>query len=126
MKQCEKCGNPLPIQLGRGRRRKFCPDCSRSKGRPAAVSKFQPVEVSGIYSATHAELEAAGVLQTSDAQAALLLARRIESEIDPGSAIAQMVKSLREAKHAALSATETEVADPVDEFTAKRREREGA
>ena len=126
MKQCEKCGNPLPIQLGRGRRRKFCPDCSRSKGKPTATSKPQPVEVSGIYAATRAELEAAGVINTSEAQAALLLANRIESEIDPGSAIAQMVRSLRESKHAALSATEPEVADPVDEFTSKRREREGA
>lgn len=125
-RKCEKCGSPLPIQTGRGRRRKFCSGCSRSKGNQSAAIPTQPVNVSGVYDAIRAELETAGVLHTSEAQAALLLANRIESQIDPGSAIAQMVKSMREAKYAALAATETEVADPVDEFTAKRREREGA
>lgn len=123
-RNCERCGEQLPIQTGRGRRRKFCSACSRSKNKP----KRAPVEIAteGLYETVRAELDAAGVLSSSDAEAALLLARRIEKEVDPGSAIAQMIRTLREVKSAALSGADSVEFDPVDEFTAKRREREGA
>jgi len=83
-------------------------------------------ESDGLYAAVYAELEAAGVLASADSEAALLLARRIESQVDPGSAIAQLMRALREMKSAALSVADVDAGDPVDEFTAKRREREGA
>lgn len=123
-RQCERCGEPLPIQTGRGRRRKFCSACSRSKNKP----RNAPARVStaGLYESVRAELEFAGVLGSSDAEAALLLARRIEKDVDPGSAIAQMLRTLREIKSAALSVGDAAESDPVDEFTARRREREGA
>lgn len=123
-RNCERCGEALPLQTGRGRRRKFCSACSRSKNKPRRV----PAQISteGLYESVRAEFDAAGVLSSSDAEAALLLARRIEKEVDPGSAIAQMVRTLREVKSAALSVADSVESDPVDEFTAKRREREGA
>lgn len=123
-RQCERCGESLPIQTGRGRRRKFCSACSRSKNKPRSV----PARVSraGLYESVRSELEAAGVLGSSDAEAALLLARRIEKDVDPGSAIAQMLRTLREIKSAAMSGADAAESDPVDEFTARRREREGA
>jgi hypothetical protein len=125
-RKCESCGTLLPIQTGRGRRRKFCTDCARSPKAKQRRAVLASSESDGLYAAVYAELEAAGVLASADSEAALLLARRIESQVDPGSAIAQLMRALREMKSAALSVADVDAGDPVDEFTAKRREREGA
>ncbi len=125
-RKCESCGALLPIQTGRGRRRKFCTDCSRSPKARQRRAVLASSSSEGLYAAVHAELESAGVLASADAEAALLLARRIERQVDPGSAIAQLMRALREMKSAALSVADVDTGDPVDEFTAKRREREGA
>lgn len=125
-RRCETCGALLPIQTGRGRRRKFCEDCSTRSPKARQRKALAESDSRGLFAAVRAELDEAGVLATADAEAALLLAKRIESQVDPGSAIAQMVRTLREMKSAALSVSDVETGDPVDEFTAKRREREGA
>ena len=65
------------------------------------------------------ELEAAGRLDTVFGQAALVLARRIESPMETGASIASMTKQLRETMADALKGAQ-QVADPLDEIRARR------
>lgn len=70
-----------------------------------------------------AELTAAGMLDSHQGQAALLLARRMESGDDAGAALAQMVRQLRETMASALSSAVPDEVDPVDELRARRDRR---
>ncbi len=70
-----------------------------------------------------AELTAAGMLDSHQGQAALLLARRMESGDDTGAALAQMVRQLRETMASALSSAVPDEVDPVDELRARRDRR---
>jgi len=65
------------------------------------------------------ELEAADRLDTVLGQAALVLARRIESPMETGASIASMTKQLRETLADALKGAQ-QVADPLDEIRARR------
>jgi len=65
------------------------------------------------------ELEAADRLDTVLGQAALVLARRIESPMETGASIASMTKQLRETMADALKGAQ-QVADPLDEIRARR------
>ena len=78
-----------------------------------------------LHASTRRELESVGQVDSSRGQAALLLARRIETCEDAGSAVAALVREWRATMDAAMSAG-TSVADPVDELQARRRERRGA
>ena len=73
----------------------------------------------GLGSVTARELEAADRLDTVLGQAALVLARRIESPMETGSSIASMTKQLRETLADALKGAQR-VADPLDEIRARR------
>lgn len=67
-----------------------------------------------------AELATAGMLDSHQGQAALLLARRMESGDDTGAALAQMVRQLRETMTSALLSAVPDEVDPVDELRARR------
>ena len=129
MRSCSKCGAPLPLQTGRGQRRKMCATCSPPRQRnrkkpkvaPAATAKAT-VQRSVVASVT-AELTEAGMLDSHQGQAALLLAHRLESGEDTGAAMAQMVRQLRETMAAALASVEPDEVDPVDELKARRESR---
>jgi len=63
------------------------------------------------------------MLDSHQGQAALLLARRMESGDDAGAALAQMVRQLRETMASALSSAVPDEVDPVDELRARRDRR---
>ena len=128
MRNCEKCGAKLPLQQGRGRRRKMCEACSptrdRGKARAAApvVPISSPTSRSVLTSVTD-ELTAAGMLDSHQGQLALVLAGRIEQGDDTGASLSQMVRQLRETMASALASAEPEAVDPLDELRAKRERR---
>lgn len=122
---CVKCGGPLPIQIGRGRRRVKCERCAPSRKPSPAPVRALPTVATGLMEATRKELSAAGVEGSMLGQAALLLAGRIEFGGEPGSAVAQMVRQLRDTMAAALATEEPTAVDPVDEIGEARRRRRG-
>lgn len=129
-KSCAQCGAPLPVQIGRGRRRVKCATCSPPR-RPAAA-KRAPLAVlpiaagESLVDATLAELRAAGVESSALGQAAMLLARRIESGQDSGSAIAQMVKQWQDTITRATAAAEPVTVSLTDQLKARRDARRNA
>ena len=129
MGMCARCGGPLPVQTGKGRRRKMCATCSPSRPRrkpdpPAAATAAVAAEPGTVLDATRAALADARVLASPMGRAALVLAARIDDPDEPLTAVAASVKQLRDALAAVLAATETAPADPNDEFTRKRIARE--
>ena len=128
MKPCQKCGGPLPVQTGRGRRRIKCANCSPSRvAAPKTTAQPKaPRSSTGLLDATRKELTRAGQLSSHAGQAALLLAERIEFGENTGSAVAQMVRQLHDTMARAL-ADQVAEADPLDELVARReRRRAGA
>ncbi len=129
MRSCAKCGAALPVETGRGRRRKYCEACNPSRPRrkpPLAPSVVAATSapVGSVLEATRSALVAAGALDTPMGQASLVLASCID---DPGESLAartQAVKQLREALASVVSAEQAAPADPNDEFTRKRLARE--
>lgn len=127
-KSCAKCGGPLPVQTGRGRRRTKCESCSPSRvAKPKTTARpTAPSSADGLLAATRAELDAAGRAGSHAGQAALLLAERVEFGENSGSAVAQMVRQLHDTMTRALADVVAEV-DPVDELRSRReRRRAGA
>lgn len=127
-KACAKCGGPLPVQTGRGRRRTKCESCSPSRvASPKTTTRPKvPASTKGLLAATRAELEAAGRESSHAGQAALLIAERVEFGENSGSAVAQMVRQLHDTMTRALADVTVE-ADPVDELRQRReRRRAGA
>lgn len=131
MRICSKCGSPLPLQTGRGARRKMCATCSPSRDRkgkkPRTKTAPKPkIARRSLVSSVTAELTSAGMLDSHQGQAALLLAKRLASGEDSGASMAQVVRQLRETMTAAMAAAAPPEADPVDELRAKREKRRGA
>lgn len=118
---CAKCGGPLPVQTGRGRRRIKCETCSPSRVKPRRASWSKGLSPKGLVAATRAELDAAGVAGSMAGQAALILAERVEFGQDSGSAVAQMVRQLHESLARALAGVAPAVADPVEVARARLR-----
>lgn len=75
----------------------------------------------GVQAAVKAELTRLGKLNTPEGAAALVLSGRLDTNEDPGSAMAAMAKELRTTM-TDLARSAPAVADPVDELR-KRRER---
>lgn len=123
-KSCAKCGGPLPVQTGRGRRRTKCENCSPSRVKAPKVTATPQAAGShdGLLASVTAELSAAGRLGSHPGQAAVLLAQRIEFGENSGSAVAQMVRQLHDTMSRALADVQAEV-DPVDELRARREQR---
>lgn len=126
MRTCAKCGAPLPLQTGRGMRRKYCQTCSPSRKKPQKRGKpvqTPTVQRRSVVSVVTAELTEAGMLDSHQGQAALLLAQRLESGDDTGAAMAQMVRQLQQTMTSALAAVEPAEVDPVDELRSRRESR---
>lgn len=127
MKTCVKCGAPLPIQTGRGARRKMCETCSPSRvKRPVArkATKREAAAASGALEVTRRDLEAAGMLDTHIGAYAIVLATRLEnSSGETAAGLAQLVKQLRETMASALAHSVPDEIDPVDELRARRESR---
>ena len=124
---CAKCGALLPIQVGRGRRRTKCVTCSppRKSTRRAPVATL-PVDGESLVDATVAELERAGVESSALGRAALLLARRIESGQDGGSAVASLVKQWQDTMARATAGAEPQAVSTLDQLRARRDARRHA
>ena len=127
MRTCAKCGADLPLESGRGRRRKMCQTCSPSKPRksnnPAQISDVAAAPVGSVLAATRAALTRSGGLGTPMGQAALVLAARIDDANEPLAAITQATKQLA-ATLTPMAQPAAETSDPNDEFTRKRLARE--
>ena len=129
MRLCATCGADMPLETGRGRRRKFCPTCSPSRPRrkpepSEAVTRAVTAPAGSVLDATRAALVQSGRLDTPMGQAALVLASRIDDAGEPLAAITQATKQLREALSSVVSEEQAAPADPNDEFTRKRLARE--
>lgn len=119
-KACTKCGSPLPVQIGRGRRRIMCESCSPSRNRGQGKPRLTVVgSGSSLLAAVRSELAAADVSESAAGQAAILLAERIESGSDSGSAVAQMVRQLHDTMARALAGQPQTEVDPVAAFRAE-------
>lgn len=130
MNVCLKCGAPIPLQQGRGRRRKMCETCSPSRNRGKSARLPAPTipgmgDAQGVTQSVIRELTEAGMLQSHSGQCAVLLARRIDAGEDSGAAVAQLVRQLRETMASALAMQVPDEVDPVDELR-QRREQRGA
>ena len=129
MRSCAKCGAELPVETGRGRRRKYCDSCSPSRPRrkpPLAPSVAAAVSApaGSVLEATRAALIAANALSTPMGQASLVLAACIDDSSEPLAARTQAVKQLREALSSVVASEQAAPADPNDEVTRKRLARE--
>jgi hypothetical protein len=82
-----------------------------------------PVPGGGLTAATERELQAADRLDTAMGQAALVLARMLDSPgMDTGSSVAALVREHRAALTAAVANAQQE-ADPLDELAERRNQR---
>ena len=129
MRECKKCGAPIPMQSGRGRRREMCQTCapSRDRGKSRAKPAAAPLVREGydsVLSSVTAELTDVGMLNSHQGQIAVGLARRFDAGDDTGAAMAQVARQLRETMASALASREPAEVDPLDELRAKRERRE--
>jgi len=126
---CE-CGRAIPPQVGPGRPRTKCEECSptrpRNRGaktRPAAVVRLPPPATErpqetpaapgGLLGTTRAQLAAHGRDETPDGVLALTLAASIEQGTHTGSSLAALAREFRTVLAAAMEGT-TPTADVID------------
>ena len=121
-RKCASCGRSYQAARPNS---KFCGDTCRKRAQRSPkqstiqTTKTAPVSADGLEAVAARELAAADRLDTVLGQAALVLARRIESPMETGSSIASMTKQLRETLADALKGAQ-QVADPLDEIRARR------
>jgi hypothetical protein len=125
-RNCDVCRKPYEAARVSS---KFCSDsCRKRARRGVAIAPAVPVAplvppvslVGTLTAATTAELQAAGREFTSLGQAALLLARRLESgEVETGSSVAALVREHRAVLAQAVDGAEV-AADPLDELADRR------
>ena len=120
-KQCTVCSEPFEAKRNTA---KYCsPRCRvraarQPKPEPAATMPADPD--SELWTATLGELAAAARVASASGQAALLLARRLDSAaVETGSSVAAMVREHRAALADALKGAAAE-ANPLDELRARR------
>ena len=125
-RDCDACGAPYEAKRATSR---YCSTRCRTRasrsgqaarGKPAA--RELPAQSSGVVAAVSARLESAGVLDTMEAQAALLLAERMQAGTDAGSSVAALNRELMATVDRAL-ALRSVAADPMDELRARRERR---
>jgi hypothetical protein len=123
-RECIQCGTSFTAQRGTA---KYCSASCRanaSKGIPSIGLKSVSAvtaPTSGLVERLRAELEAAGVAETSEADAALLLAGMLADPSITAAARVTASKAMREAKDAALASAIRQ--DAMDEVTRKRDEK---
>lgn len=137
---CEACGKSLE---GKSARAKFCGSVCRTRatrarkaGRPLApvvpLEPEKPADVDeghlsagrrepGLVTATRAELEKVGRLDSILGQQALILAHRVTSVMETGSAVSSLSKELRAVMAEALRGVSA--GDKIDELTRRRLEK---
>lgn len=127
-RSCDSCG--VEYQAKRKASR-YCSDtCRKRAQRSPDRSPRRSVEprdggVPRLVTATRAELEDAGRLDTVLGQQAMALAERIASPHETGAAVASLSKELRAVMEAALDGVATK-ADPLDELRARRERKRAA
>jgi hypothetical protein len=128
VRACVKCGGPLPLQSGRGRRRIRCESCAPSRNPTAVRPTLAQLPIGGesLLDATTSELRAAGMETSALGQAALLLARRIEDGQDGGAAVASMVKQWQDTMGRATAGVEPAAVPLADQLKARRDARRNA
>jgi hypothetical protein len=119
-RECAQCGHSYEAVRPSS---KYCGDTCGKRARRSpkqiAVKPRPMVASAGLEAVAARELEAAGRLDTVLGQAALVLARRLESPMETGASIASMTKQLRETLVDALKGA-AQAADPLDELRARR------
>ena len=126
-KHCTVCGEEFEAKRNTA---KYCSRrCSVRASRQPKPGPDQPQMPADpdaeLWTATLAELTAAGRVESASGQASLLLARRLDSPLtETGSSVAAMVREHRAALADALRGAVAE-ANPLDELRA-RRERKRA
>lgn len=122
---CVACGASFEAQRDSAR---YCSAKCRKRGSRGGLTGVvveppAPRVVTGaMVEATRARLVEAGVLDTMEGQAALLIAERMESGNDTGSGIAALNRELAATVDRALS-QRAAAADPMDELRARRERR---
>jgi hypothetical protein len=120
-RNCDACG--LLYEAKRPSSKYHNDTCRKRAQRSPSQATKPSVRVAhlpaGLESVTMRELETAGRLDTVLGQAALVLARRLESPHETGASVASMSKQLRETLVDALKGAR-QVADPLDEIRARR------
>lgn len=122
---CVACGASFEAQRETAR---YCsPKCRKrgSRGGLTGVVVEPPaprVATGAVVKAARTRLLEAGVLDTMEGQAALLIAERMESGNDTGSGIAALNRELAATVDRALS-QQAAAADPMDELRARRERR---
>jgi hypothetical protein len=123
LRHCDVCSAEY---LAKRRSSRFCSDrCRKRANRGAAtlagranVVELAPEEPSELVSAVRSELKAAGRLNSSLGQQAILLAARIGAPFDTGSSVAALHRELRSTMERALK--DVVLVDPLDELRAWR------
>lgn len=128
-RKCDSCGKAYEAKTARS---KFCgPTCRVRASRGAVVVALNPpsqdtdqpkADAAGIAPAVARQLEEAKRLDTPLGQAALTLARRIDSSRDTGAAMASMTRELRATLADALQGVAQE-GNRVDDLRARRLKR---
>jgi hypothetical protein len=106
------------VEAGRARKQGLPVSIATVVGMPAPESSAP----SGLVAATARQLEAVDRLDSPHGQAALVLAQRIESGHEHGSAVAALTRELRSTLEAALEGVRP-AADAVDELRLRREHR---
>ncbi len=108
-RECDVCGVEYEAQRGSSR---YCSTRCRMRASRTGLAgekvEREPTPAEdlpvGVAAATEAELRAVGRLETAKGQAALLLARRLETATaDTGSAVASLARQWQSALEAALA-----------------------
>lgn len=124
MATCEVCSKPFET---RSRKARFCSSTCRSRAHrgvdltdPGSDSADTRAQSASLVAQVTADLEGAGVLDTTSGQQAVLLAQRMANPgVDTGSAVASLSKRLSELMVEAMESA-APVSDPLDELKALR------
>jgi hypothetical protein len=120
-KQCTICSAEFDTKR---KATKYCSDRCRQRAhrqpKPEPAAQMPADPDSELWTATLGELTEAGQVASASGQAALLLARRLDSQLtETGSSVAAMVREHRAALADALKGAKAEV-NPLDELRARR------
>lgn len=127
-RSCEACGASYDAQRPSSR---FCSDRCRKRTARANGSKPKPAsspsspeleQAPDTAIADHVASELGDQLQTAAGQMAVALARRLDANVDTGSAMAAVARELRSVLTELLGNAPT-AADPIDELRARRDRR---
>lgn len=127
MPRCALCGEPFEAKRSTKR---YCSASCRARASQGAtpVTDLPRPTANGVEAATRAELDAADRLDTALGQAALALARRVDSDRETGASAAAVTKEWRTVMTEALKGAGA-AASPLDrarDELARRRAARGA